>query len=132
MRGDISTSAAFRDRSEKFIWTTGRGVGIKPLTIKHVLPCFMVLGFCIVISMIILILEVTRYTFNKRKTSDKTIDSETRATLRGIANDKDINDTIMKMADIAETGDGRAIATDKDINDTITVMAEIQEALNDE
>ena len=92
----------------------------------------MMLGLGIVISMIIFILEATQYSLNKRKTGVKTIDSETRATLRGIANDKDINDTIMKMADIAETGDGRAIATDKDINDTITVMAEIQEALNDE
>ena len=131
MRDDITTSAAFRGRYE-FIWRKSRGVGNKPLTIKHILPCFMMLGLGIVISMIIFILEATRYSLNKSKTGVKTIDSETRATLRGIANDKDINDTIMKMADIAETGDGRAIATDKDINDTISVMAEIQEALNDE
>ena len=123
MRDEITISTAFQ---------YSHGVGNKPLTIKHVLPCFLMLVLGIVISMIIFFLEATKYSFNKKKTSIKTIhvDSEARTTLSGITKHKDMNDTIMEMADVAETGDGSAIATDND--DTIMVISEIQESINDE
>ena len=100
MEDEITTSAAFRGHFEDSFWKKNRAIGNKTLTIKHVLPCFMSLVFGLILSTIIFILE-----------RSKKIESGAGTTPHGTITDnrkpkpkpKNINDTIMVMAEILES-----------------------------
>ena len=58
MQNEITSSPAFRGHFEASFWTRKNVQGNKPLTIQHVLPSFMMYGFGILSSMIVLIVEL--------------------------------------------------------------------------
>ena len=105
MEDEFTTSAAFRGYFEESFWKNNRTIGNKPLTMKHVLPCFMSLVFGLILSTIIFILE------RSKKISVEPIESGAGTTPHATITDnrkpkpkpKNINDTIMVMAEILES-----------------------------
>ena len=110
MQKEITTSQAFRGHFEESFWTRRNVQGKKPLTIHHVLPSFMVLGFGLIPSIIIFILEsllcldikkILVEPIPENHISD--LESGTGTNPRATVMDEDNNDTIMVMAEIHET-----------------------------
>ena len=97
MEDEITTSAAFRGHFEETFWKNNHAIGNKPLTTRHVLPCFMTLVFGLILSTIIFILEQLLCS-NKKKTSVETNESGARTTPRAT-----VNDSTMVMAEIQES-----------------------------
>ena len=97
MEDEFTTSAAFRGYFEESFWKNNRTIGNKPLTMKHVLPCFMSLVFGLILSTIIFILE------RSKKISVEPIESGAGTTPRATITNKNVKDTIMVMAEIQES-----------------------------
>ena len=93
MEDEITTSAAFRGHFEESFWKNNHAIGNKPLTTRHVLPCFVTLIFGLILSTIIFILEQLLCS-NKKKTSVETNESGASAT---------VNDNPMAMSEIQES-----------------------------
>ena len=98
MEVEVTNLPAFRGDFEESFWRNNHAIGNKCLTMKHVLPCLMLLVFGIIISILIFILEQLPC-MNKK--SFITIASET--TPRATITDKDINHTSMVVAEIQES-----------------------------
>ena len=84
-------------------WTRKNAYGNKPLTLIHVLPSFMVLGFGLIPSIIIFTLEILLH-MNAGRANVKSIpeaqDSEKTATPLAVMQDMDNEETIKIMAEI--------------------------------
>ena len=110
MENEITTSQAFRGHFEESFWTRRNVHGNRPLTVYHVLPSFMVLGFGLIPSIIIFILE-SLLCLNKKKIIGEPIPENhisqqeygTGTNPRATVMDEDNNDTIMAMAEIHES-----------------------------
>ena len=109
MENEIKTSPTWRGYFDgTSFWTRKDAYGNKPLTLIHVLPSFMVLGFGLIPSVIIFILEILLH-MNAR-----------RANVRSIPEAPDPGDGAKPLA----------VIQDKDDEETIKVMAEIQNDQN--
>ena len=109
MENEITTAPAFRGYFEESFWTRSNLKGNKPLTIQHTLPSFMALGFGLIPSIIIFILELLPC-LNKKRIDVEPIpennvpdESGTRTSPRANVMDQDENDTIMVMAEIEDS-----------------------------
>ena len=65
MEKDITTSPALRHHFEEAFWTKPNSMGNKPLTMKHVLPSSIILGFGLFLSIIVFSLELLYLTKEK-------------------------------------------------------------------
>ena len=107
MENEIKTSPTWRSYWASF-WTRKDAYGNKPLTLIHVLPSFMLLGFGLLPSIIIFSLEILLH-MNARRANVKSV------------------------PEAPDSGNGAkplAVIQDKDDEETIKVMAEIQNDLN--
>ena len=103
MENEITTSPDFRSYFGGSFWARINLHGNKPITIHHVLPSFMVLGFGLIPSIIIFILELL-LCLNKKKILVEPIpenhisDHEyvTGTNPRATVMDEDNNNTIME------------------------------------
>ena len=110
MQNEITTSQAFRGHFEESFWTRRNVHGNKPLTIYHVLPSFMVLGFGLIPSIIIFILELWLCLNEKKILVEHTLEnhisdqeSGTGTNPRATVMNEDNNGTIMAMAEVLES-----------------------------
>ena len=102
MEKDITTSPDFCFHFEESFWTKRNAHGNKPLTIHHVLPSFILLGFGLISSIIIFILEFLPC-FKKKRIHAEPI-QETHVPDKSNVMAEDKNDTIMvTMAEIQES-----------------------------
>ena len=107
MENEIKTSPTWRDHfDETSFWTKKDEYGNKPLTLIHVLPSIMVLGFGLIPSIIIFTLEI--------------LHQGRRANVKSIPEAQDSGNGTTPLA----------VIQDKDDKETIEVMAEIQNDLN--
>ena len=108
MENEIKTSPTWRGYfDETSFWTRKDVYGNKPLTLIHVLPSFMVLGFGLIPSIIIFTLEILLHM------------NAGRANVKSIPEAQDSGNAIKPLA----------VRQDMGNKETIEVMAEIHEDL---
>ena len=107
MENEIKTSPIWRGHFDSF-WTRKKAYGNKPLTLIHVLPSFMVLGFGLIPSIIIFTLEILLH----KNTG--------RANVKSIPEAQDSGNAAKPLAVMQNMGNKEAIK----------VMAEIQKDLS--
>ena len=110
MENEITTSQAFRGHFEESFWTRRNVHGNKPLTIYHVLPSFMVLGFGLIPSIIIFILESLLCLDIKKILVEPILENHISDQESGTGTNpcatvmnEDNNGTIMAMAEVLES-----------------------------
>ena len=109
MQNEITTLQAFRGHFEESFWMRRNVQGNRPLTVHHVLPSFMVLGFGLIPSIIIFILELLLCLNKKKVLAEPILDNRVP--------DK-------------ESGTGTNPRATEDNTDILMVMAEIHESLS--
>ena len=113
MENEIKTSPNFRGYFEESFWKKKTEYGNKPLTMNNILPSLMLLGFGLIPSTLIFILELMHHWSRKRGSVEATSDnhalnhkfitgSDQRAPLYD-DDDDDISDTIKVVTIIHET-----------------------------